>query len=102
MIEFLIALFALLLLSVGSFILLKGPTVFVLNDEDLSKEQALRNKIFFKRSSFIYILIALLCFVAIFIKSPLLYALLLVLATIFTAIFSTKLASIFKEQSKMK
>jgi len=101
-IELLIALFALLLLSVGFFILLKGPTVFVLNDEDISKEQVLRNKYFFKRSSFIYILIGLLCFVATFIKSPLLYALLLVLATVFTAIFTTKLASIFKEQSKEK
>ncbi|MGB7473399.1 hypothetical protein [Trichococcus sp.] len=100
MIELLIALFAVLLLSVGFFIKLKGSTVFVLNRESISSDQASRNQRLFQRSGLFYILLGLLCFVAIFLRTPFLYALLLVLATVFTAFFSLRLAAVLKEQSK--
>lgn len=100
MIELLIALFAVLLLSVGFFIRLKGSTAFVLNRESISAEQASRNQRLFQRSGLFYILLGVLCLVSLFFKTPFLYALLLVLATVFTAFFSIRLAAVLKEQSK--
>ncbi len=64
MIELLIALFAVLLLSVGFFIRLKGSTAFVLNRESISAEQASRNQRLFQRSGLLYILLGVLCLVS--------------------------------------
>ncbi|MDE1548390.1 hypothetical protein [Jeotgalibaca caeni] len=91
MIQILMTIFALLLAAVAWFLTTKAASVFV-NPSKIDK----RTQSSFRTSGMIYFIFSLLTFSSVFLNQTLLYALLLVLISFYTAYLTFWLAKIFK------